>query len=138
MDRTTLSKWLFWLPRLLALGHAGFVSLFALDVFNAGYNGWETVVALTMHLVPTGLLLLALAIAWQWERMGAVLYVVMGLLGILEFSDRGDWVAFLAIAGPLIVIGLLFLADRHYQRRWKPSGWAELGREPQHQTGFRR
>ncbi|MGQ0603506.1 MAG: DUF7670 domain-containing protein [Anaerolineales bacterium] len=58
-----MEKLLFWIPRILTILFAGFVSLFALDVFVEGYGFWETLLALLMHLIPTGLILLSLAIA---------------------------------------------------------------------------
>jgi hypothetical protein len=117
MYRTNLTPVWFWAPRLLALLHAGFVSLFALDVFNEGYGLWETAAALSMHLIPTALLLLALAIAWRWEGAGAALYLGLALMWLLEFGPEGEWPAYLVVAGPLAVIGLLFLVDRHHRAR---------------------
>ena len=55
----------FWMPRTLCALFAIFVSIFALDVFGEGF--WDTIVALLMHLVPTGIILIALAIAWRWN-----------------------------------------------------------------------
>ena len=55
----------FWTPRILCILFAVFVSLFALDVFGEGYDFWETIVALVMHLIPTGIILISLAIAWR-------------------------------------------------------------------------
>ena len=41
-----MKTWLTWTPRILGLLFAAFLSLFALDVFEQGYQGWETVLAL--------------------------------------------------------------------------------------------
>ncbi len=62
-----VTRTLLWLPRILCILFAAFISIFALDVFGAGYTASETLVALFMHLIPTGLILIALAIAWRWE-----------------------------------------------------------------------
>ena len=65
---STISKrLLFWLPRGFCLLFAAFISLFALDVFSEGYSLGETLVALFMHLIPTFVILLALAVAWRRE-----------------------------------------------------------------------
>ena len=69
----------YWIPRILCLLFAVFISLFALDVFSEGYGFWETIVALVMHLVPPGMILMALAIAWRWEWLGAILFVALGV-----------------------------------------------------------
>src|SRR5690242_7034637 len=63
---------LFWLPRGLGLLFAGFLGLFALDVFGAGYGFWETAVALLMHLIPTIVLLIVLGLSWRWPWIGAI------------------------------------------------------------------
>jgi len=39
-----------------------------------GYGFWETILALLIHLVPTGLVLVALAIAWRWDWAGTILF----------------------------------------------------------------
>ena len=57
-----VKRFLFWLPRVLSALFAAFISLFALDVFGAGYGLWETIWALFVHLIPTWLILAALAI----------------------------------------------------------------------------
>lgn len=121
MPGTRLTPICYWAPRLLALLHVGFVSLFALDVFGEGYGLWDTAVALSIHLIPTALLLLALIIAWRWEGAGAALYLGLALIWLLEFGPDGDWLAYLAVAGPLVVVGLLFLIDRHHRAGLVPS-----------------
>ena len=62
---------LHWTPRILALLFAVFLSLFALDVFGEGYGFWKTILALVMHLIPTGIVLAVLAVSWRWQWLGA-------------------------------------------------------------------
>jgi hypothetical protein len=62
-----LKRILVWTPRILGILFALFVSIFALDVFGAGYGFWETILALLIHLVPVSILLIGLAIAWRWS-----------------------------------------------------------------------
>ena len=99
---------LFWAPRGLALLLAAFVSVFALDVFGQGYSLGETLVALTIHLVPTFMLLFALVLGWRWEWLGSVLFIALGLGYVLVSGGRMHWTAYLLIAGPCILIGALF------------------------------
>jgi hypothetical protein len=108
---------LFWLPRGLAILFAGFISLFALDVFSEARGLRDTLMALLIHLIPTGLLLLALAIAWRWEGAGALLFIGLALIYVIGVDARMDWPAYLFIAGPLFLIGGLFLVDQHYRTR---------------------
>jgi hypothetical protein len=107
----TVKRVLFWTPRVLTILFAIFISLFALDVFGQGYSFWETLWALLMHLVPTILVLVALAIAWRWEWLGGGLFIALGAGYLLLAGSRVHWSAVLFIAGPLFLVGLLFLAS---------------------------
>lgn len=109
---------LFWSPRVLSLLIAGFLSLFALDVFEEGRGFWETSLALMMHLIPTGIVLILLAIAWRWEWIGAVSFVALGLLYAFLALPHLSWIA--VISTPLLLVGSLFLLDWRYRRQKNP------------------
>jgi hypothetical protein len=109
---------LFWTPRVLSIVFIAFLSLFALDVFDEHLGLWRTVLALTMHLIPSFVLIAALVLAWRWEWIGAALYASAGLLYVgwvvsmsrpVPPAIRLIWV--LTIAGPAFVIAGLFLAN---------------------------
>jgi len=116
---------LYWTPRVLCIGFAIFLSMFALDVFNEGYNFWQTILALLIHLMPTAVLLAVLAVAWRWEWVGAVLFTAAGITYSLMARGHPDWI--LTIAGPLFVIAALFLfnwlkrAELHTPRKHRPA-----------------
>ena len=99
--------WLRWTPRLLALGWASFISLFALDVFGEGFGPWRTLIALAVHLVPTGVLLATLAVAWRWPRTGGLLFILAGVAYSFRANNHLSWIVL--IGGPAFVIGALFL-----------------------------
>jgi hypothetical protein len=107
---------LYWAPRVLSIAFIGFLSLFALDVFNGAYGFWKTALALTMHLIPSFVLIGALVLAWKWEWIGAALYAAAGVLYLVWVSGRPvpdhiklSWV--LTIAAPAFLIAALFLAN---------------------------
>jgi hypothetical protein len=116
---TQLSKRaLFWTPRALSIVFIAFLSIFALDVFGEHLGLWRTVLALTMHLIPSFVLIAALVLAWRWEWIGAALYTGAGLLYVwwvvslsrpVPPAVRLIWL--LMIAGPAFVIAGLFLAN---------------------------
>lgn len=112
----TGKKVLFWSPRVLGILFAIFISLFALDVFMEGYGFWETLVALFMHLIPTVIFLIVLAIAWRWERIGGILFILLGVLYIGLFWGPDQLPGYLMISGPLFLLGILFLLDGFLQR----------------------
>ena len=118
---STSRRLLFWSPRFICIAFAVFLSLFALDVFGEGYGFWKTLLALLIHLVPVYIVLAVLAIAWRWEWIGA-----LGFAGLAAWYAKGtwhrhpDWVV--VIAGPLLVIAVLFLANwlKHDELRAQP------------------
>jgi hypothetical protein len=109
---------LFWTPRAISILFIAFLSLFALDVFGEHLGFWQTVLALTMHLIPSFVLIAVLVLAWRWEWIGAALYAAAGLLYVMWVVSmsrpvppamRLIWI--LTIAGPAFVIAGLFLAN---------------------------
>jgi hypothetical protein len=109
---------LFWAPRALSIAFVAFLSLFAMDVFGHHLGFWRTAQALTMHLIPSFVLIVALILAWRWEWIGAATYAVAGLLYVIWVvsmsrpvppASRLIWA--LSIAGPAFLIAALFLAN---------------------------
>jgi hypothetical protein len=125
---TKLSKRsLFWAPRALSIVLIAFVSMFALDVFGEGHGFWNTLLALTIHLIPSLVLLVGLVLAWRWEWIGAALYAAAAMLYVTWALGRPispaiklSWI--LTIAGPAFVIAALFLAN------WLKRGELHPGR----------
>jgi hypothetical protein len=100
---------LFWSPRVLCIAFALFVSLFALDVFNSGLGLVKTILALSMHLIPTAFIMVVLAFSWRWEWVGGLLYIAAGVLYLTEARHHPSWVV--VISGPLFLVGALFLLN---------------------------
>lgn len=95
-----MGKFLYWLPRVLAIVFITFISMFALDVF--GEPQWF--LALLIHLIPSYVLIFLTFVAWKNELIGGGLFVGIGVF-MLVSSDFEP----LIISLPMIVIGLLFL-----------------------------
>ena len=112
---TTVRRLLIWTPRVLGILFALFLSIFALDVFGAGYTVWETIVALFMHLIPTFVILIALALAWRWEWVGALGFLGFVLWYLLEAWGNMSALTLVLIAGPPLIVGLLYLVDWFYR-----------------------
>jgi len=98
-----------WTPRILGVLFAAFLSIFALDVFEEARGFWPTALALLMHLIPTAVLLLIVAVSWRWEWVGGVLFPALGVFYLVNFWGRFHWSAYALIAGPLFLVGALFL-----------------------------
>ena len=105
---------LFWTPRILCILFAAFVSLFALDMFGTSEPWWRQVVGFLIHLIPVYILVIVLVVTWRWEWIGGVIFPSLGLFYIYWAWARWRWpfnlVNSLTIAGPLLLVGALFLA----------------------------
>jgi hypothetical protein len=112
-----LARLLYWAPRVLSLLFAGFISLFALDVFGAGYGFWGTLLALAMHLIPTAFILVVAALAWRWEWIGALAFLGMAVWYLRMTWGQEQWGADLLIAGPLFVLAILYFVSW----RWRAA-----------------
>ena len=119
--KTPMKRLMVWTPRVLCILFAVFISLFAVDVFGEGYGFWMTVLALLMHLIPTAILLAALAIAWRWELVGGTVFPGLGVLYLVMAWGRFHWSAYLTISGPLFLVGLLFLINWLYRSELRAS-----------------
>jgi len=101
-----------WFPRILSLLFAGFLALFALDTFDEGLSFWKTIVALTMHLVPAGLVLIVTAIAWKREVLGAILFMGLAVAYVCMTWGRFPIATYVIIAGPPVLIAASLLICR--------------------------
>lgn len=123
--KTSVQRSLFWTPRILCLLFAAFLSVFALDVFGEGFGFWQTVLALLVHLIPTWIILIVLAISWRWEWVGAVLFSALGVLYPVLFWGRFNWYVYLFMSGPLFLVGSLFLLNWLFRRELRASSDGE-------------
>lgn len=104
-----------WAPRVLGIGVSLFVGAFALDAFSQGLPFAQALPDFLMHALPGIVLLAAVALAWHREWLGACAFIGAAALYAVMAPDRTDWI--LAIAGPLLLTGLLFLAGWVQRRR---------------------
>jgi hypothetical protein len=117
---------LFWIPRVLAILFALFISVFALDVFGEDLGFLGTAAALLIHLIPTFLILIVLAAAWRWEWVGAVAYFFLGVCYLVLAWGKLHWSAYLAISGPLFLLGVLFLLGWLYRTGLRSTSEAHV------------
>jgi hypothetical protein len=104
-----LRKVLFWSPRLVGIVFVLFISIFALDVFDSGLGFWGTILGLFIHLIPSIVLGIAVALAWRRELVGTAAFVGWAVFYLA--SMRGfDWTVYAIIAGVPFGVGVLFLA----------------------------
>ncbi|PIR93672.1 hypothetical protein COT97_05365 [Candidatus Falkowbacteria bacterium CG10_big_fil_rev_8_21_14_0_10_39_11] len=100
-------KFLTWLPRIIMIIYAAFISIFSFDVFGA-YSGWELVVALFMHLIPIFIIIALLILAWYKPCLGSFAVLGLAVAFTVFFHTYEDLVGFLIISLPLFIVAILF------------------------------
>lgn len=113
-----INKFVYWVPRILSILFILFLTLFSFDVFGNGYGFWGTILAFLMHNIPVFVLIVVLIIAWKHEIVGAIAFILAGLLYITGLivsvisNPPFQWYVIswsLIIAGPAFLVGILFL-----------------------------
>ena len=94
--------------RITAIAFALFLSVFALDVFEPGVPIGQTLTALGIHLLPTMAMFLFLWIAWKAPLIGGSLFILVGIVYIIEAGGQA-FLTYVLIAGIPILIGLSFI-----------------------------
>lgn len=109
---------LLLVARILGIALALFLSLFAFDVFDLEGSFWEKLGGFLIHLTPSWLVLLAVALSWRWPWLSGALMI--GLAGLYVALFRAPVEAYLLLAGPALLTGALFLwAWAAGKQEWK-------------------
>jgi hypothetical protein len=118
-----------WLPRILCILAILFISLFAADAFAPGLTIWQQLGAFFIHLIPSFILLAFLILAWKWELIGGIIFMVIGLafspfIFMLNCNrNHSIWlslVIILTITIPFVVVGILFLISHRLKKKSLP------------------
>lgn len=120
MIQETSQNLVRWLPRLLTLAMAAFLSIFSLDVFSEGYGFFKTIGALFMHLIPVWVILIVLWLSWKRPLIGAIFFPGLALAQCV--ASWGHWDAIALIALPLLVIGALNAVSYRLLHKHHPHG----------------
>lgn len=126
MSRTNRG-FLFWAPRILTILFSIFLSAFALDALTEANGITQRLMALAVHLIPTGLVLLLLALAWRWEWLGGMAFAGLAITYVAVAWGRFPWTTYALIAGPLALISALFFLSWR-QRLLVPAGGQDSAR----------
>ena len=102
-----------WAPRVVGIGLAGFLGLFALDSIVNHAGILKTVIAVTMGLAPAVMVLASVAIGWKHPGIGAVIFSSLAVIYGVSALDHPWWIAL--ISGPLVLEAALFLASWRLQ-----------------------
>jgi len=100
------SKLLQWSPRILGILVCLFLGLFSLDAFEGEKPFAQTIVDFGIHLTPVLILLAVVVLAWRWEWVGALVFTGVAVAYAYAARTHVSWIP--VIAGPLLLVGILF------------------------------
>ncbi len=110
-----INKFLYWAPRVLSIMFMLFIAMFSLDVFGIELSFWEIVVGLFMHNIPTFIILIVIIIAWKYEIVGGIAFILASLAYVIFTARSVKWYLALSwsliISGPAFLIGILFMIN---------------------------
>lgn len=114
-----INKLVYWTPRILSIIFILFLALFSLDIFDMHLDFWGTITGLFMHNIPVIILSFILVLAWKYEIIGGISFILAGIVytASILINASGDgfkWYMLsypLIIAGPAFIIGTLFLIN---------------------------
>lgn len=117
MSSKVRSEKYLWIPRIFTILVIVFYGLFALGVWSQDVSINQRILDFFIHLLPSLGLTLCLWIAWRKEILGAVLFLISGLISILVFHSYESMEAFLLLSFPIFVIAALFLISDNLNTR---------------------
>jgi hypothetical protein len=118
MDLTS-TQILLWAPRLLGLAVCLFLGLFAMDAFEGRDSLSSQLADFVIHLLPVLLLAVVVLLSWRRPWIGGLMFIGVAALYAVLGRGRLDWIA--VIAGPLFLVGVLFLWS------WRHTAGASAG-----------
>jgi hypothetical protein len=83
--------------------------IFAGDVFNKDQSTTQTILDLLLHFIPTAIVLFLVVIAHQRPLVGSIIFAINGLVYIITGWANLHWTAHVIIAGPLLVLSILYI-----------------------------
>jgi hypothetical protein len=122
----TSDRIFYWFPRIFCILAILFISLFALDSFSPELTIWQQLGAFFIHLIPSFILLVFLFIAWKWEFIGGIIFILIGFAFSpyiffhnynMNHSIGLSLVIILTITMPFIIVGIFFLISHRIKKR---------------------
>ncbi len=107
-----------WIPRILCILYAVFISLFSFDVFGKDKGFWQSLFDFIIHNIPVIILIAILIISWKWSWIGGISFIALGFVYLLWLSGNDKY---LVIYLPLFLIGTLFLLDWFFGKNIKKA-----------------
>ncbi|MCB9169536.1 MAG: hypothetical protein H6597_06465 [Flavobacteriales bacterium] len=95
-----------WPPRILALAVVGLLAFIAMDALEEGGTWVGRLIALAIHMTPTWILLILIALAWKREWLGAIAFTLLATGYAVRAWPHVGWI--LWISGSLLGAAALY------------------------------
>lgn len=102
-----MNKFLYWLPRVLAILITAFFYMFVLEGFMPGF-GWADALA---HFVLATVVLLVTILAWKKPKVGGFVFAIVGIRFLIPAVFRTPSLDSLIIGGIPLLTGILFIIE---------------------------
>lgn len=106
-----VKKILYWTPRVLGILAILFMMMFSLDCFGEYESFGKQMTCFFMHNIPAMVCIAVLIIAWKWEIIGGILFILAFIAAGLFFNSFTVNPASLVVICPFLLTGILFIAD---------------------------
>lgn len=100
---------LIYIPNALCIIFALFLLLFSFDVFGGTESIWEQIVGFLIHSIPSFLIIVIFLFSRKWPLVGAITGVVVFVFFTVFFNTYRDFIVFLLVSLPVLLIGTLYL-----------------------------
>ncbi len=110
-EKESMKRILFYLPRGIMILFILFISLFALDAFDAESSVLHQIIAFLIHLIPSFALTSVLIFAWRRPLAGALGCLLMSILFTILVHGPSGGSAFIILVIPSLLCSVLFLLE---------------------------
>jgi len=113
-------KFYHWIPRILCILAILFIGMFSLDVFEPGLSVGQQITGFLMHNIPSFILIILLIVAWKWEYVGGIIFIILGIIMSvpvfmlnyrMNHSVPMSLLVLLMITFPIALVGVLFIVS---------------------------
>lgn len=112
------TKFLYWSPRILSIMFVAFLCLFSFDGFTE-FNGWQTILAVIIHLAIPAVVLLGTIIAWEKDLVGTAIFLFFAVYYVYMVGLGRHWSWYASISGPALLISMLYLLNWFQSKKLK-------------------
>ena len=103
------NKILYWLPRILAIFAILLMMMFSFDVFSGEGPVGKKLLGFLAHNIPVFILIIVLVVAWKYEIIGGVIFIVLSVAMAIYFHAFTGNAGSLMIVSPFFITGILFI-----------------------------